>query len=69
MILISARDELTTYRYLRIALPILVVLLGAAVVNQIFALSQIVGWALSAPITTRRLGPCSWRACAAWGPA
>ena len=37
MILISARDELATYRYLRIALPILVVLLGAAVVNQIFA--------------------------------
>ncbi len=37
MRLISPRDEVSTYRYLRIAMPVLVVLLGSSVAKQVFA--------------------------------
>lgn len=37
MELVPQRDALTTYRYLRIAMPLLVVMLGTSVVHQILA--------------------------------
>jgi hypothetical protein len=37
MELVSKRDALATYRYLRIAMPVLVVMLGTSVMAQIFA--------------------------------
>lgn len=37
MKLVSDRDALATYRYLRIAMPVLIVLLTASVVSQVFA--------------------------------
>jgi hypothetical protein len=36
VLLVRPRDALTTYRYLRIAIPILVVMLGTAVAAQVF---------------------------------
>ena len=36
MLLVRPRDALTTYRYLRIAIPILVVMLGTSVAAQVF---------------------------------
>jgi len=37
MLLVTERDALTTYRYLRVAMPVLVVLLGASVVAELGA--------------------------------
>jgi hypothetical protein len=37
MELVSKRDALATYRYLRIAMPVLVIMLGTSVMAQIFA--------------------------------